>query len=411
MSFKVKCYPLHHHPHCDSVWSLSTGPDGRIYIAACCERKPGGTVKCLRYNSDTDTLDLLFDLAEEVNDPFDSGRATQCKIHYSFVPGNDGILYMATHLSGPPFDQNAYSPWASWNDQNRCFRGAALLAYDTRNDKTIWHDTLFPKEGCRCLAHDHNRGLLYAISYPRDHLFVYDIKTMSSRDLGRIGSVNSQCLFLDDTGRVWTTNDYGYLIRYTPDFDRLEVTPVQIPFDPRLQSGWHRVLYDAVSSPQGDCIYAVTWSVQPRLVRFWPNQRQWGRVEDLGIVNEIFDLSRPVDYYTDHVGGLVFGSDGMLYLAGSQWDDDQDMYEPGFKKTTRAAVWKYDPDTMTREKVAVLEHENRLCHYVSRAAMDSNGDLFFATVDMVNRPYAIFKVYMQEQKHKHSNPILPRMWG
>ena len=57
-------------------------------------------------------MDYLFSLDEMVNDPGDSGRATQCKIHYSFAPSmSDGILYMATHLSGPPIDQPAYSPW------------------------------------------------------------------------------------------------------------------------------------------------------------------------------------------------------------------------------------------------------------------------------------------------------------
>ena len=100
MAYKVTWYQFTEHPNSDSCWSLSVGPDGRIYAAACCEGVPGGTVKVVRYNEETDALDVLFDLAEMVDDPYNSGRATQCKIHYSFAPSmSDVILYMATHRS------------------------------------------------------------------------------------------------------------------------------------------------------------------------------------------------------------------------------------------------------------------------------------------------------------------------
>jgi hypothetical protein len=176
--YPVKWYPFTGHPDSDTCWSLSVGPDGRIYAAACAESVPGGVVKPVRYNEQRDDLDYLFNLAEKVDDP---GRASQCKIHYSFAPSmHDGVLYMATHLSGPPIDLPVYSPWFSWHDRKRGFRGSALLAYDTRKDQVLWWDTLIPKEGCRCLLHDEERGLLYAMSYPRDHFIIYDLKTCFS---------------------------------------------------------------------------------------------------------------------------------------------------------------------------------------------------------------------------------------
>ena len=122
-AYPTSWYPFTGHADADTCWSVSVGPDGRIYAAACAESVPGGVVKVVRYNEQTDTLDYLFSLDEMVDDPGDSGRATQCKIHYSFAPSmSDGILYMATHLSGPPIDQPAYSPWLSWHDPKRCFR-------------------------------------------------------------------------------------------------------------------------------------------------------------------------------------------------------------------------------------------------------------------------------------------------
>ena len=103
--YPVKWYPFTGHPDSDTCWSLSVGPDGRIYAAACAESVPGGVVKPVRYNEERDDLDYLFNLAEKVDDPGDSGRASQCKIHYSFAPSmHDGVLYMATHVSGPPID-------------------------------------------------------------------------------------------------------------------------------------------------------------------------------------------------------------------------------------------------------------------------------------------------------------------
>jgi len=110
MGYQASWYPFKEHPDSDSCWSLSVGPDGRIYAASCCERMPGQTVKVVRYDEKTDFLEYLFDMDKMVDDPRDSGRATHCKIHYSFAPSlSDGVLYMATHLSGPPIDRPVYS--------------------------------------------------------------------------------------------------------------------------------------------------------------------------------------------------------------------------------------------------------------------------------------------------------------
>ena len=43
--YKVHWYPFTEHPDSDTCWSLSVGPDGRIYAAACAEGVPGGVVK------------------------------------------------------------------------------------------------------------------------------------------------------------------------------------------------------------------------------------------------------------------------------------------------------------------------------------------------------------------------------
>ena len=376
--YPVKWYPFTGHPDSDSCWSLSVGPDGRIYAAACAESTPGGVVKPVRYNEQRDSLDYLFDLAETVEDPADSGRASQCKIHYSFAPSmHDSILYMATHLSAPPIDLPAYSPWYSWHDNKRCFRGSALLAFDTRKNQMLWWDTLIPKEGCRCLLHDEERSLLYAISYPRDHFIIYDLHKRKRRDLGRISSINSQALFLDKRHRVYTSSDYGRLVRYTPETDRLEISPGLLAHDLNYQTGWHSVFFDVAPSPDRESVYVSTWCPNTRLMRIWLNEGDWPRIEDLGPATQLRDTSFPINMYTDHCGGLTFGGDGKLYYVASRWRDAKFNPMSESKRETQGVVWRLDPETLQREEVTQLEHPTGLAHYVSRGAVDHNGDLFF----------------------------------
>ncbi len=404
-------YPFTEHPDSDSCWSLSVGPDGRIYASACCESHPGGIVKVVRYNEEEDKLDYLFDLDKKVDDPRDSGRGTQCKIHYSFAPSmHDNILYMATHLSGPPHDLKAYSPWFFWHVPERCFRGSALLAYDTKSDEVLWWDTMLPKEGCRCLLHDEERGLLYSLTYPRDHFVIYDLKTRERRDIGRIGSVNAQCLFMDKKHRIWTTSDYGRLIRYDPETDRLETSPYVLPHNPNFQTGWHSVFYDAIASPDGECIYAVTWIAQPYLMRIWPNEGEWGKVEDLGPATQDRDPTLSVNTFLDHCGGLTFAGDGQLYYVAARWRDPVYNPMPESHKEREGVVCRLDPVTLEREEVALLERPDGFAQYVSRGAVDHNGDLFFGHVGRPH-PVGIFKVTMPKSR-KHENAHLPiRMWG
>jgi hypothetical protein len=410
LPYRSKWYDFSQHKESDTCWSLSVGPDGRIYAASCAEGVPGGVVNVFRYNERTDTLDRLFAVDEKVNDPGDSGRATQCKIHYSFAPSmSDGILYMATHLSGPPFDLPVYSPWYSWHDEKRCFRGSALLAFDTKTDEVRWWDTLIPKEGCRCLLFDEERGLLYAVSYPRDHLIVYEVSKRRRRDLGRIGSVNAQALFLDKKHRVWTSSDYGRLVRYSPDKDRLEISPDVLPHNPAYQTGWHSVFYDAVATPDRESVYAGTWIANPYLMRIWPNEGEWPRVENLGPLTQERDLTVPVDTFRDHCGGLTFAGDGQLYYVASRWKDPAYHVETQTGQEMEGVVWRLNPATGQREAVAVLEHPQKTAQYVSRGAVDHNGDLFFGHVNA--RPSGIFKVALPPERKKKDAHLPIRVWG
>ncbi|MGB2820754.1 MAG: hypothetical protein WBF17_07225, partial [Phycisphaerae bacterium] len=374
-------YPFEREPMPDSCWSLSAGPDGRIYAASCCEGTPGGGAYIVRYNDETDSLDTVVDVAEATGEPLTSGRATQCKIHYSFAASaSDGMLYAATHLSAPGWGHRRYSPWADWKDELRAFPHSTVLAYDTRRDEVAWGGPFIPREGCRCLALDEARGRLYAVSYPRDHFWIYDLRTRSIRDLGRIGSVNSQAVFTDRRGRVFTTNCSGQLLRYDPDTDRLEEIGAFVPHDPR-KSRWHDVLYDVVASPEGDCVYGVPWNSDPHLLRYWPEDGEYGRMEDLGPVHQRRDPTAAVCFYLDHCGGLVFGADGALYFATTRWPEGDDSFSPLRREAaTEGVLVRMDVGTLAKTDYARLEKPGAMGHYVSRGARDRFGNLFFGHV-------------------------------
>ena len=108
-------------------------------------------------------------------------------------------------------------------------------------------------------------------------------------------------------------------------------------------------------------------------------------------------------------GGLTFGGDGKLYYVASRWRDAQFNLKLESKRETQGVVWRLDPETSQREEVAQLEHPTGLAHYVSRGAVDHNGNLFFGHVG--NHPSGIFKLSMPADRKKMDAHLPIRMWG
>jgi hypothetical protein len=113
--------------------------------------------------------------------------------------------------------------------------------------------------------------------------------------------------------------------------------------------------------------------------------------------------------YTDHCGGLTFAGDGKLYYVASRWRDTRFNPMPGSKRDIQGVVWRLDPKTSQREEVVQLEHPTGLAHYVSRGAVDHNGDLFFGHVG--THPAGIFKVSMPAGRKRKDAHLPIRMWG
>ena len=354
-------------PHHDSTWGLCTGVDGMIYIGACGECFGGLSVFILRYDPDRDEIDYLLEVGPALGFPPDDGRATQSKIHYCLLPGSDGLLYAATHASGPPWGDPAWRPWNSWDDPARCFPGSPIFTYDP-NTNALENYGIGPKrEGSRALALDEKRRKLYGITWPRNHFYIYDMNARKYTDLGRFGEINPQAVWLDRDGNAYTTDDYGYILRCEAGTHELVRLKAQCPHE-WYRIGWHNVPYDVVPAPDWSCVYGTDWGFESHLWRYDPYDGPDGGMDDLG------RALGPPDFRTDkqleawQVRGLVFGADGWLYFTMTAgWEN------PPVKKLAR-----YDPRTGEREEVCDMVFDGRTPVAIASGTPDFYGNLYFA---------------------------------
>ena len=401
---RIRFVPFQKLPFSDTCWSLIEGPDEKAYAAACCEHGSGGTVFVCRYDPRAEKLEYLLDVAEVVGLPPTDGRATQCKIHYSMIIDDGGIMYAATHLSGPAVGQISYSPWGTFDDPVRSFVGAKLFAYDIHSEKVLWVDTLIPWEGCRALALDQLNKRLYAVGYPRNHFYVYDIEKRQARDMGRIGSVNPQAIWLDSRMRAYTTDDYGKLLVYDHDQDELLDTDIQAPCA-RYQDGWHNVIYDVVQVPGTDDVAGIAWNADPHIFRFTPDEKAGtGRMQDLGPATPGIDGYGIRSPNTEHAGGLVFSAAGELFVSVSETHFNH-------KPKRFAALKLLNLQTGQLREVCDLEDEKGVrIGYVSRAVRIGAEHLVMGIVGQV--PTGILHVVLDKDLTSGPFQATPRRyWG
>lgn len=385
----------------DTCWSLTTGTDGVVYVGVCGEMTGGLSVYLASYSPEKNEKKYLLEVAEAIGVPADNGQATHSKIHYCLFPGEDGVIYGATHCTGAPLGDLIWRPWNSWKDQKKGFSGSKIFSYEPGKGEVLFVDTVMPEEGSRAMGIDQKRRKIYGVSYPRNHFFIYSIDSHRTLDLGRIGSINPQTVFVDEKGNGYTTDDYGNIIKCHAEKDELETLDVQVSHSD-YRDGFHNVLYDATPSPDGKEIYCVTWSSEIRLFVFNPEKK---KIYDLGrAYGESNFMWNGMD--DNHVGGLVFGDDGNLYFSASITAEEEVDGKNGM--VGRAYLIKMNTDNFKRELVTPIQDGDFHCHYVSRATKDKNGNLYFA--DIGNVPTRIIK-FEPDYAKKTVKDKFTKNWG
>ncbi len=364
-------------PAHDTCWSITTGADGKIYAGACGEITGGLGVFIVSYDPDRDEHQYLLEVSCALNEPVDSGRATQSKIHGCMVPASTGELYCATHASGPPIGHAVWRPWNTWDDDQRMFSGFHIFMFDPQTGEVDDFGCMSPNEGSRAMALAEDRGLLYGVTWPRDHWYVYDIRKREYRDFGRLSDVNPQSVWVDPEGNGYTSTDMGYIVKYDADRDRLIQLDARIPLVESAPSP-QRTVYDTVPSPDGKSIYGVAWNMHTyafceHLFRF---DFDTERMHDLGRAAD------DGEEWISMCGGLVFGWDGWLYYSKTKQKDHGRLPWTVF-------LSKLNPETLVKEEICPMDDGEWQSEDIAKATRDFHGNLYFA--DTNNRPVRIYK--------------------
>lgn len=401
---QVKIVDFTELPVHDTTWAMNAGPDGCAYVGACCEHRGGVAAVVVRYKPDG-TREALIDMGEATGQPADNGRATQCKVHDALIVDDDGIMYAATHLSGPPIGQMVYNPWGNWGDPHVSFAGATLAVYDIYKDEMVRTELLYPQEGCRCLALDKKRKKLYSCTYPLNHFHVWDIEKRTDTDYGRIGSVNPIVTWVDPDGNGYTCDDIGRVIRFDAEKQKLEELDQFVPH-PAFQNGNHNVSYDIVACKDPSKVIGVVWNAFPHLWMYDMAYGSQGKMIDLGPVHQNVTGHEPNEINTSHVAGLAFGPDGLLYICGMT-----EIYPDGRSITH---LHRMDIETGKMEDLGPLYDPDldQSVWYVSRAMWISPNDLIGAVVGRT--PTGVVHIHFDEGEIKNNNdPSFKKMrlWG
>jgi hypothetical protein len=110
-------------------------------------------------------------------------------------------------------------------------------------------------------------------------------------------------------------------------------------------------------------------------------------------------------FFTDHVGGLVFGDDGALYYCAS------DMVREAYFVVSGRKCWvmRMDPATGEREKLGILRFGDFKAAYVSRADRTSSGRIVMG--DIANHPSRLYEMQSPAGPDGSKAPAPQRRWG
>jgi hypothetical protein len=227
-----------------AITSLATASDGNIYGAT------------------TGEAAYLFVFQPSTNKVRHLGRIPgEESVHHSLAEGEDGSIYLGTGLN--MFDQIDISEGGYWEDvaenlwkdiQNHfaAYPGGHLYRYrpSQSNSNVKLPDMEAELEDLGVpLAHNSIYALcaspegdvLYGITYPDGHFFLYKVGEGSLQDLGPIDDTVvfhgperwwrslPRSLICDDTGRVFTSSKGGELVYYSPAFGKIVSTGLKIP--------------------------------------------------------------------------------------------------------------------------------------------------------------------------------------
>lgn len=378
-------------PEHDTCWAFIRGCDGKLYTGVCGEITGGLSAYVAGYDPLNGKMDYLVEMAATLGIPSTNGQATHSKVHKSLLQDEDGTIYASTHCTGAPLDDWLWRPWGCWNHPVKYFSGSGMVAMRP-DGQVLFSKVILYREGSRCQALASRHRKIYIISYPCNHLNLFDLDTHETYDFGRIGNINPQCIWIDSAENAYTADDFGKILKYDIEANTLRETGAQIPHE-IYRNGYHNTVYDVVPDPDGERVWGVTWTWGQRLFSYDMKRNRlvdYGRAfgEESGEWKHIIN---------DHCGGMTFGPDGALYFV---------INRPS-PNGSKPYLVRFDTASGERELVGAIEVDGRPGDHVSRGACGDDGCLYFAEAG--NTPTKLFKCDLGFDAQGPKGPR--RMWG
>ncbi len=209
-------------------------------------------------------------------------------VHHTLLEGKNGEIYIGTGKSiyehvkltkEFPIQYEAIEKqlWKDIKVHFEGYEGGHIYAYNplkgdreryTNNDSAPLADLGIPVKGnsiyAICMSEDSTK--IYGLSYPDAIFFIFDINTRSTENLGDIfthkvyggperhwRSVPRALYCHPETGNVYTSGDNGFILKYNPENEKLELTWMRLPgeFWEGLKSWDYPILEQMVEAPDG----------------------------------------------------------------------------------------------------------------------------------------------------------------
>lgn len=261
-------------------------------------------------------------------------------VHHTLLEGDEGRLYIGTGKSifetvtltrCFPIEYEGIEKqlWRDIKQHFAGYEGGHLYRYDPQtgdkqtyrnSDPALLTDLGIPVPGnsIYALCMNPEKTLLYGLSYPEAHFFIFDLATKETRDLGDVlthkvyggperhwRSVPRALYCHPKTGHVYTSGDNGFLLRYQPNADKLELTWMRLPGEywEGLKSWDYPIVEQFVDTPEGR-LFASTHD---------------GHLVEIDLQQEkIIPLGKP--RIMRRMRAMALGQDNLLYMITGEFE-------------------------------------------------------------------------------------------
>lgn len=300
------------HKH-NVIYSAAAGLDGKIYLGLSAEfDSPGTFGQLIAYDPAGDCFEDIADFADIIKQPAGSLRHPHSKIHTSVCIGNGGKVYAATHMTAPPVNEDFYHYWHVYNDPHRSFQGSRLIMYNTATKAVEDQGIIAPKCGCRWMTYNPEEEELYLTTFLTGHFIAVKLKTGEVKDLGRISQYDFMGPCYSADGFVYTTDCFGFILRYSPKDGGIIKLPLKIPNAPWRSDDGNGVFH-FVPGPDKVKLYGVA-SLGQQVFEFDPTAGKYGKIRDYGTLG---GEDRPDEYLLDipFPRTITVGRDNKIYVG------------------------------------------------------------------------------------------------